>query len=66
MRADVIVMMPPLFENDLRFFQRMERLRVQAFIAQAAIEAFVVAILPWAARLDVQGFDPQPRQPRSD
>ena len=63
MRADVIVMMPPLFKDHLRLFQRMEGFCVQAFITQTAIEALVIAVLPRAARLNIQGFNAQLRQP---
>ena len=65
-RADVIVMVSPLFQQNLRFFQGIEGLRIQALITQAAIEAFIVAVLPRAARFDIQGFDPQLRQPALD
>ncbi len=59
MRADVIVMMPPLFQQNLCFFQGIESLSVQVFIAQATIKALIVAVFPWTARLDIQGFDAQ-------
>ena len=65
-RADVVVVVSPLFQNDLRLFQRMEGFTVQAFIAQAAIEALVIAILPRAARFNIQGLYPKPWQPVLD
>ena len=54
MRPPGIVLNPPLFNDDLGFAQRIEDLAVQAFIAQLAIETFAVAILPGAARFDVE------------
>lgn len=61
MRADVVIVMTPLLQNDLRFFQRVKSFTVETFIAQATIEALVVAVFPWAARLDVQGLYAQLR-----
>ena len=66
MRADMVVMVPPLLKQNLRFFQRVESLAVQVFIPQAAIEALVIAVLPWATRLNIKGFDPQLGQPALD
>ena len=53
MGADMIIVMPPLFEDDLRLFQRMERLGVQALIPQATVEALIISILPRTAGLDI-------------
>lgn len=66
MRPDMIVMMPPLLQNNLRFLEGVERFSVQAFIPQTPVEALVVAILPWAAWLNVESFDAQLREPRLD
>lgn len=66
MRADMIVMMPPLFEDNLCLFQGVKSFPIQAFIAQAAIETLVVAVFPRAARLNVKGLYAQLRQPRLD
>jgi hypothetical protein len=42
------------FDQDLRFAQRVEDLAVQQLVAQLAVEALAVAILPRAAGRDVQ------------
>jgi hypothetical protein len=41
-------------DQDLRFFQRAEDLSVQQFVAQLAVEALHVAVIPRAARLNEQ------------
>ena len=61
MRPDMIVMMPPLLQNDLRLFESIKRLTVQAFIPQAPVEALIITVLPWAARLNVERFNTQLR-----
>jgi hypothetical protein len=38
---------PPFFDDDLSFAQGVEDLPVQQFIAEPAIEALIVAVLPW-------------------
>jgi hypothetical protein len=58
-------MLPPLFDQDLRFFQAVEDFAVQQFIPEAGIEAFAIAVFPRAARFDVgrfgtNGSDPVP------
>src|SRR5271163_435420 len=47
-----VVLRAPLFDDNLRFAQRIEDLAVQTFVAQLAVETFAVAILPGAAGLD--------------
>ena len=49
--SDVVVMVAPIFDNDLRLFERVKHFTIQAFIAQTPIKAFVIAILPRASRL---------------
>ena len=66
MWPDMIVMMPPLLQNDLRFFEGIERLSVQALIPQPPVEALVITVLPRAARLDVESFDTQLGKPCLD
>jgi hypothetical protein len=45
----------PVFDHDLGVHQCVEDLAVAQFIAQLAVEALAVAILPWTARFDVSG-----------
>ena len=46
MRADVVVMMPPLLQHDLGLLQSVEDLAVHELVAQPAIEALIVTVLP--------------------
>ena len=62
----MIVMMSPLFQDYLRFLERIKCFCVQAFIAQPPVKAFVVAVLPRTARFDIEGLDAQLRQPSPD
>jgi hypothetical protein len=47
---------PPGFDQDLGFDKAEEDLAVEQFIAQLAVEALAVAVLPGAAGLDVGGL----------
>ena len=58
-----VVVLSPALNDDLGCSERVEDLPVQQFVAQPSIEAFDVAVLPWAARLDegrlrAHGLDP--------
>jgi hypothetical protein len=60
-----VVMVPPSFDNNLGFPQRVEYLAVEQFISHSPVEAFAVSVLPGRSRLDVGGlcpscFDPVP------
>lgn len=55
MRAQCIVKAAPAFHDDPSFGERVENLAVKQLIPDAGIEAFDVAILPRAPRLDVGG-----------
>lgn len=64
-RADVVVVMAPLFDQDLCFLEAVEDFLIRAFVTQFAIERFAVTVLPGVARLDVErgrayGFQPFP------
>ena len=50
-----VVVASPILDHDLGLLQCVENLAVEQLIAQLAIEAFAIAILPWASRLDVSG-----------
>jgi hypothetical protein len=63
MGPDGVVVDTLALDHDLRLFARVEDLTVEQLVAQLAIERFALAVLPWAARLDVERFGPQPREP---
>ena len=52
-----VVVLPEVFDHDPRFGERPELLAVQAFVAEATVEAFDEPIFPRAGRSDVDGFD---------
>ena len=54
---DVVVLPTPIFEHYPGLGQSPELFSIQAFFAQAGIEALDVAILPRASRRDVEGPD---------
>ena len=56
MRSDGVVVTPPGFDQDLGFGQAEEDLAVEQLIAQLAVEALAVAVLPGAAGFDVGGL----------
>src|ERR1017187_8401137 len=56
MRADGVVVMPPAFDDDLSFPQRVEDLAVEQFVLQARIKTFGKAVLSRAAWRDVGGL----------
>ena len=49
-------MASPVLDHDLSLLQCVEDLAIEQLIAQLAIEAFAIAVLPWTSRLDVSGF----------
>lgn len=53
MRSDGVVVLPPLLDDNLGFLQTVEDLAVEQLIAQFAVEAFAIAVLPRASRFDV-------------
>ena len=60
-----IIVAPPFFDDDLGFAQRVEDLAVQQLVAEPAVEALTIAVLPGAARFDkcglgAHGIDPFP------
>ena len=42
-----VVMLPPLFDDDLCFFSGVKDFTVQKLIAQSGVKAFAVAVFPW-------------------
>ena len=74
MRPLRVVMFPPLFDDNLRFFQGIKDLAIKQFISEAGIEALTVSVLPGRPWLDAgsfsaHSFDPVPHglgyEPRS-
>lgn len=60
-----IVVLAPLFDDDLRLLERVEDFAIEQFITQSGIEALAIAILPGTTRHDVggpgaNGSDPVP------
>ena len=66
MRPDRVVLIAPLLDDDLRLLKSVEDLLVEAFVAQFSIEGFAIAVLPWAAGLDVESFGSKSGKPTAD
>ena len=63
MGSFLVVVFPPLFDQDLCLRQAVEDLAPQEPVAEPGIEAFTRSVLPWTARFDVGSlctdrFDP--------
>ena len=52
--SDRIVVVAPLTDDDLGFFQAVEDLTVQQLVTQLAVEAFAVAVLLRTTRFNVE------------
>ena len=61
-----VVFLPPSFNQYLRLRQRVEDLAVEQLVSQLAIKRFDVAVLPRAARLDIQRLYAKFVQPGSN
>lgn len=57
MGSNLVVLTPPVFDDDLRIDSVSEPLHRQAFIAELAVERFVRAVLPRLAGFNVCGVD---------
>ena len=57
---------PPSFDNNWGFPQRVEDFAVEQFVAHPSIEAFAVAVLPWRSRLDICSLCPNCLDPIPD
>ena len=66
MRAYRVVVIAPLLDDDLCFLEAVEDFLVEALIAQLAVEGLAIAVLPWTARLDVEGLGPEPGEPSAN
>jgi hypothetical protein len=62
-RSDRVVVLEPLLDEDGGLLQAVEDLTVQAFVAQFAVEALAVAVLPRTAGLDVKRGCSKPCEP---
>jgi len=54
MRSLGVVVHSPLLDDDLRFTQAVEDFLVETFVAELSVEAFAVAVFPWATGFDVE------------
>jgi len=61
-----VVVASPIFDHDLGLLECVEDLAVEQFIAQLAVEALAIAILPRAARFDVGGLGSNSGDPISE
>ena len=55
MRALGVVVSTPTLDDDLCLGEAVEDFAVEQFVTELRVEAFAVAVLPGAARLDVGG-----------
>ena len=55
--SGIVVIIPPVGDNDPGFAQGVNKFPIQAFLPETAIEALHIAILPWAAGINVERFD---------
>lgn len=51
-----VVVTSPVFDHDLGLLQCVEDFTIEQLIAQLAVEALAIAILPWTSRFDVSGL----------
>ena len=58
MRSHRVVVLPPSFDDNLSFVQRVEDFSIKELVAELRVEALAVAILPGAAGHDVGGLAP--------
>ena len=57
MRSFRIVVLSPVFNNNACFAQIQEPFSIQAFIAEATVETFDVAVLPRTTWIDIYSLD---------
>ena len=53
MRSDLIVLPEPGIDCDLSLFGGVKPFLVEDFFSQGPVKAFVVAVFPWAAGIDL-------------
>jgi hypothetical protein len=57
MRSNLVVFVPPVFDDHLRFHQGPDFLSFQAFLQEPCVKALNEDILPRTTRLDTKRFD---------
>ena len=62
----VVIVDPPLVENDPSLGQVQEQLPFEQFVSKPAVEDLHVTVLPRARLLELQRADARPRQPFLD
>ena len=62
----MVVVPTPGFDHDTRFLAAAEPFERQALVAELAVEALIVAVLPRFARIDVRGVDARVGEPGED
>lgn len=55
--SERIELASPFFNQHTGLGQGVKYLPAKAFAAELVMEAFHIAVLPWASRTDIQGFD---------
>src|SRR6478735_2580640 len=63
MRALQVVVLPVAFAQHFCFQQGGKGLPVEELVAEPAVEAFAVGVLPWTAGFDIEGFKSSPPDP---
>jgi len=61
-----VVVLPPVFDDDLSFFERIKYLTVEQLVAHSSVEAFAISVLPRAAWLNECGLCSDSSNPVSD
>jgi hypothetical protein len=61
--SDGIIVLSPSLDHHLGLSQGVEYLSIEQLISQFPIEALVVAVLPGASWLDIEGLHSQTAQP---
>jgi hypothetical protein len=59
MRTELVVVAPPIFDNESSVGQGSELVFVEAFVSEAAVKRFDVGVLGWLTRVD----EVQPNSP---
>jgi len=57
MWPDMIVLFQPCIDDDPGLFDCWEPLGIENFSSECAVEAFIVAFLPWTAGIDLDWLD---------
>ena len=63
MRPDGVVVIVPSLDQHFRLRQIVEDFPIQQLVPELAVEALVVAVLPWRAGLDLERLHADTRQP---